>query len=104
MLLYALDLADEELRAKIESDPELVAGAEEIKKRLEEVNRINLKEVLMELGNRLVTECGYDPAIPNSGLRSTQWIANFTEWLNNMPEAREILDSMGIDWPVVEKK
>ena len=66
--------------------------------------RINLKEVLMTLGNRLVTERGFDPGSVKARdvSASTKPISEFTEWLNNTDDARGILASMGIDWPVVE--
>jgi hypothetical protein len=54
---------------------------------------INLKLVLMTLGNRLVTERRF---------ASTQPIIDFTNFLNQCPDAREILAEMGLEWPVVE--
>lgn len=62
---------------------------------------MNLKYTLMELGNRLVQR-GFTPAAWESDI-STRPIVKFTEWLNNTPEATEILAEMGIDWPVVTK-
>jgi hypothetical protein len=82
---------------------------------------MNLKQALMELGNRLVTERGYLSApqrMPSKsdkiseGIvveasmlvlvrpKSTEMIARFTEWLNENPDAREILQEMGVEWPV----
>lgn len=62
----------------------------------------NLKRVLMELGNRLVTEYGYVPGKARTPT-CTGAIIDFTEWLNNTPEAREILENMGFEWPVAER-
>jgi len=66
-----------------------------------------LKQNLMELGNRLVTEHGFNPSagtavgpIHEEMLRSTDVITLFTRWLNEVPEAREILLDMGYQWPV----
>lgn len=69
---------------------------------------MDLKRVLMEFGNRLVTEQRFDPSRPvprevTEALRvdhSTEPIVLFTEWLNLHPEAREILEEMGIEWPM----
>jgi hypothetical protein len=69
---------------------------------------MNLKKALMDLGNKLVIEHGFDPGAPSgyvgpvcAGDTSTQAICEFTEWLNRVPEAREVLAEMGIEWPVV---
>lgn len=75
---------------------------------------MNLKEVLMELGNRLVREYGFDPGLPNLPVEkvvgmigpagrssSLQYLVWFTEWLNGCEDARVILEEMGIKWPVV---
>ena len=78
---------------------------------------VNLKKVLMEMGNKLVLEHGFDPGGTANGradhLRftmsavtvtdtNTQAICEFTEWLNRVTEAREVLAEMGIEWPVVK--
>lgn len=65
----------------------------------------NLKEVLMILGNRLVTERGFVPnsTEPSNQSFSTKPIVEFTEWLNNQPEARGFLADMGINFPVVKQ-
>ena len=71
---------------------------------------VNLKKVLMEMGNKLVLEHGFDPGRMNDHWlsavtvtdTSTQAICEFTVWLNRVPEAREVLAEMGIEWPVVE--
>lgn len=61
---------------------------------------MNLKQILMELGNRLVTERGF---APGADINGTGPITEFTEWLNRTPDAVEVLDQMGIAWPVVQK-
>ena len=75
---------------------------------------VNLKKVLMEMGNKLVLEHGFDPGGTANGRAdhwlsavtvtntSTQAICEFTDWLNRVPEDREVLAEMGIEWPVVE--
>ena len=60
----------------------------------------DLKLVLMLLGNRLVTEQHFSPA-PFPGPRSTKPIDDFVRWLNDCPEARELLKEFGYDWPMV---
>lgn len=56
----------------------------------------DLKEVLMHLGNKLVTEHGHDP---NSDcLQSTRPITEFTKWLNSNSDARVVLRELGYDW------
>lgn len=69
----------------------------------------NLKQVLMELGNELVLNWGFLPATGNpmdqvADSQNTQPIKDFTVWLNNTPEARQILAEKGFEWPVVEDK
>lgn len=68
----------------------------------------NLKRILMQLGNRLVTEHQYDPGHVSrktidavNGRRSTEVITLFTEWLNHSEEARQSLQELGFDWPIV---
>ena len=64
---------------------------------------MKLKAILMELVNRLVTDKGYLPAgyrgIPNTGA-----IKQFTDWLNRTRDAREILASLGVEWPVTQQQ
>lgn len=65
---------------------------------------MNLKQILMELGNRLVSEHGFEPATglwPKSD--NTVAIKDFTDWLNNTPQAQQVLAEMGHEWPVVNK-
>ena len=67
----------------------------------------NLKAVLMELGNRLVREHRFKPAQAifdrqrdAAFLRSTQVLAMFVAWLNQVPEAQTILAERGMAWPL----
>jgi len=68
----------------------------------------NLKAMLLDLGNRLVTEHGFEPACAvfdpkRDGrlLRSTQLLAAFVAWMNRVPEARKILlEEHRLDWPL----
>lgn len=70
---------------------------------------LDLKRVLMELGNRLVTECHYTPGhqplqsqvrqyFPDE--RRTAIIILFTEFMNAHPNAREILRELGLAWSI----
>lgn len=64
---------------------------------------IDLKQVMMELGNRLVLEHDFLPAACDNGndpSPSTIFIEDFTIWVNNNPEVREELKKLGIDWPM----
>jgi hypothetical protein len=71
----------------------------------------NLKLLLMQLGNKLVTEHGFQPSnhmtaqrvLVGVGENHTTMIHAFTEWLNRVPEGQEVLKEMGIAWPVVER-
>lgn len=63
----------------------------------------NLKGLLMELGNTLVTEHGYLPATSPSNRQdaANTWpLRDLTDWLNNSPEAQQVLKEMGWEWPV----
>lgn len=60
---------------------------------------MNLKLILMELGNRLVTEYGADP----QGDPRCVAIQQMMEMLNDSFEARLILEDLKVSWPVVEK-
>ncbi len=66
---------------------------------------VNLKQVLMDLGNELVMDHGFEPATgnPSPGVPNTVPIKTFTNFLNEWPEARVVLRKMGFDWPVVPK-
>ena len=62
---------------------------------------MNLKMLLMVLGNTLVGEHGYTPSGCFAEDESTtQPITDFTEWLNNNPQAQEVLHNQGIEWPI----
>ena len=68
----------------------------------------NLKLALMLLGNRLVTEHGFEPAnaqwpIRDINAKSTSFISTFTEYLNTHEEAQQILKELGFDWPVSKR-
>lgn len=65
------------------------------------MDRPNLKLILMQLGNKLVTERRFNPGAAAVGPEpSTMPITIFTRWLNETPDAQEVLDELGIDWPV----
>ncbi len=74
----------------------------------------DLKEVLMHLGNKLVTEHGYDPAMRSRADRNvheielcanaTDVINTFTIWMNEHPEAQEVLQELGFKWSMPKKK
>jgi len=53
---------------------------------------MNLKSILMQLGNHLVSQ-GFDPPV--------EPIHSFTNWLNDDVNAREFLAGYGCYWPVV---
>ena len=61
---------------------------------------MNLKLILIELGNRLVTEYG---ANPQEDPRCVA-IQQMMEMLNDSFEARLILEDLKVSWPVVEEK
>ena len=60
---------------------------------------MNLKQVLLELGNRLVTEHRFNPGW-SADAPSTAPIVDFTNWLNENPEAQSILREMNVQWPM----
>ncbi len=62
---------------------------------------IDLKKVLMEVGNSLVTEHKFSPPGYRS-VKSTDFIKRFTEAMNNCPEARALLKDHGLVWSVVK--
>lgn len=60
---------------------------------------IDLKQLLMVAGNRLV-ERGYDPASTGAdGDRTTTPIQRFTEWVNRCPEVQDVLRELNMSWP-----
>ena len=72
---------------------------------------MNLKALLMDLGNRLVRKHGFQPAQAIldrkrdvAFLRSTQMIAMFVAWLNHVPEARKMLADYGWEWPLGHRR
>lgn len=71
---------------------------------------LNLKKTLMELGNHLVLQHGFQPgvihaaeagAVARQHGNDTSPIIVFAEWVNRSPEARAFLSQSGIEWPVV---
>lgn len=70
----------------------------------ENVKGLDLKKILMELGNKLVFDYGYEPAttIPEQQ-PSTHMIQRFTVWMNENPEAQEVLKSLGLDWSIPKR-
>ncbi len=64
----------------------------------------NLKAVLMELGNILVSERGWLPATTQETQeKTTKPILDFTKFLNDNEEAAAVLASLGLEWPSVNK-
>jgi hypothetical protein len=67
---------------------------------------VDLKRVMMELGNKLVLERRHDPAaVAMLNLRpvdlqekSTFVVALFTEFVNQNPDAQEALKELGFEW------
>lgn len=64
---------------------------------------MNLKRVLMELGNALVAEHHFDPACPTYNPNNTLAITDFTNWLNGCKEAQHVLYDLGYEWPASEE-
>ena len=72
-------------------------------------NGPDLKRVLMELGNRLVTDHGWEP-VAGAGARTcgqtrdhTGLVAGLTQQINDSPAMREVLTALGFDWPIIEE-
>lgn len=69
---------------------------------------MDLKKVLMVLGNRLVTEAGCAPAnissIPPQWSGTTAPLTILTLFLNQSERARSFLAEMGVDWSMVGEK
>lgn len=61
---------------------------------------MNLKLILMQLGNRLVTEHGWLPNEPISAQNSTKPIVDFTKFVNEHPVVQQVLKGLGIQWPM----
>jgi len=71
--------------------------------------KFNLKLLLMNLGNKLVTERGFDPAVSAASGFSlprtdTLAIKCFTDWLNHCTAAQEVLAELGVEWPVTPQQ
>jgi hypothetical protein len=67
---------------------------------------MNLKLILMQLGNNLVTQRGFDPASTThcgEHQRSTHPIKVFTDWLNETSEAIDELRLLGVEWPTAQE-
>lgn len=68
---------------------------------------VNLKRLMMDFGNKLVTEKGFDPSGPmppnlRQALKedhSTEPLTAMATWLNEHPEAVNTLKEMGVNWP-----
>ena len=74
-------------------------------RKLDEMARPNLKLLLMELGNRLVTEHGWEPPagkwwdrVPSG--EHTGLIVALTEQINAKPAMQESLTALGVEWPM----
>ena len=70
---------------------------------------MDLKEVLMKLGNALVMQHGYEPAglgwmQRDAGAKTTHPILQLTQFLNEHPEAREELEKLGLEWSMPSPK
>jgi hypothetical protein len=59
---------------------------------------LDLKEILMNLGNKLVLEHGYEPACWSDTKNNTSAIKDFTVWMNEHPDAQEVLRELGFNW------
>jgi hypothetical protein len=60
---------------------------------------VDLKRILMELGNALVGEYGYLPAAcARVDDKSTLPIKVFTDWLNADQDVQEALRRMNVEW------
>jgi hypothetical protein len=71
---------------------------------------MNLKKLLMDLGNMLVQKHGFDPAtVPPpvgfqaEGRKPSTWpIKQFTDWLNECRQAQQVLADVGVEWPTAQ--
>ncbi len=64
------------------------------------VDGINLKLVLMNLGNRLVHERHFDPSVVTDNPSNTHPITDFVNWVNGCEDAQTLLWEAGFSWPV----
>ena len=71
------------------------------------MERPDLKLLLMELGNRLVTDHGWWTPNPRWQAKDeedhTGLIAGLTQQINDRPEMRELLGALGFDWPIADE-
>lgn len=76
------------------------------------VKIVDLKEMLMQLGNKLVMEHRYSPSYQyglsncfptDIQLKSTTIIKLFTDWINTHTEAQEVLAELGFNWSMPKK-
>ena len=77
---------------------------------IDEIERLrNLKLLLMELGNSLVIEHGWNPPSAAAFLSvhplarqndSTELVAALTEQINAKPAMQESLTALGVEWPM----
>ena len=79
-------------------DPSAQARLANLKGMFSKLSGANLKLALMECGNQLVTHHGFNPAASGDDPPSTQPIKDFTDWLNETPDAQSILATMGMNW------
>jgi len=66
---------------------------------------MNLKYILMQLGNLLVMEHGWEPNAQRQPgqlkrLKTTEPIVAFTEFVNKHPIVQDVLRSLGVQWPM----
>jgi len=87
--------------------PEEIDLADRVDEHLAEliIEHENLYWILVEMGTRLVEECGYEPASVSlhavkdqQFFKSTQAIGVFIAWLCRSPEARRMLEDYGFEW------
>lgn len=107
IILYAMGDADEALTQRCvslcESDVNFDLQVGDIKRALKSAVPPNLKLILMELGNKLVTEHGAVPQMVASSPTKkvgTGPICEFTEFINNTPAAQQVLAELGVEWPM----
>ena len=66
----------------------------------------DLKKILMEMGNLLVVDYGFNsvPPKPNDFSKTTIPLVEFSEFCNGHPEAREALKRLGFHWSMPGNK
>jgi len=76
---------------------------------------MNLKKILMELGNKLVLEHRFElTSVPPCSEQFQSWVdtfsgsvelvAAFTVWVNRSSEVQQALAELGVEWPMVPQK